>query len=160
MFYINIIFYIHYLSLKGGVSSPQVLSNYINFYGNLIKMADSSLVTLLDALDSYGMTNNTIVVRTADHGEMGLTHGRSRQKYFSAYKEVIDVPLVFSNPLIWPKPVVSDALVGHVDFVPTIASLIGTKPEAIKKAAWAGVDYSSIIEGRAKDVQDYVLFVW
>ena len=35
--------------------------------------------------------------------------------------------MVYYNPKIWPKPVVSDALVSHVDFVPTIAALMGTK---------------------------------
>jgi hypothetical protein len=42
------------------------------------------------------------------------------------------VPLVFSNPIIWPKPVVTNALVSHVDFVPTMASLLGLSRNASK----------------------------
>ena len=43
----------------------------MNFYGNLIKLVDSYLVMLMDTLDELGLTNNTVVIRTADHGEMG-----------------------------------------------------------------------------------------
>ena len=44
---------------------------YLNFYGNLIKLVDSYLVMLMDTLDELGLTKDTVVVRTADHGEMG-----------------------------------------------------------------------------------------
>ncbi len=44
---------------------------FLNFYGNLIKLVDSYLVMLMDTLDELGLTNNTVVIRTADHGEMG-----------------------------------------------------------------------------------------
>ncbi len=51
---------------------------YLNSYGNLLKHADSYLVTLLDALDELGLTDDTLAVRTADHGEMGLSHSAAR----------------------------------------------------------------------------------
>ena len=43
-------------------------------------------------------------MRTADHGEMGLSHGGLRQKAFNAYEETINVPLVVSNPVLFPGP--------------------------------------------------------
>ena len=48
--------------------------------------------------------------------------------------------MVYYNPKIWPKPVVSDALVSHVDFVPTIAALMGTKAKVS--------EHSPLIEAR------------
>ena len=45
---------------------------------------------------------------TADHGEMGLSHGGLRQKMFNAYEETIRVPLVVSNPVLFPEPRESD----------------------------------------------------
>ena len=35
---------------------------------------------------------------------MGLAHGGLRQKAFNAYEETIGVPLVVSNPLLFPRP--------------------------------------------------------
>lgn len=86
-----------------------------------------------------------MVIRTADHGELGLAHGTYRQKHFNVYKEALNVPMVFSNPGLWPRNQTSDALISHVDFVPTIARLIGTPRAAM--APWQGVDYSGIVTG-------------
>ena len=49
--------------------------NYVNFYGNLIKAADAALVEVLDTLDETGLLEDTLIVRTSDHGEMGMAHG-------------------------------------------------------------------------------------
>ena len=61
---------------------------------------------------------------------------------------------------MYPRPVQSDALVSHVDLVPTLASLAGTPNSA--KANWQGVDYSDIVlnHGRGKEPQDYVAFTY
>ena len=72
-----------------------------------------------------GLLENTLVIATADHGEMGTSHGGMRQKNFNFYEESIRVPLVYSNPRLFPKPETNDALVSHVDFLPTLASLVG-----------------------------------
>ena len=99
-----------------------------------------------------------MVIRTADHGELGLAHGTYRQKHFNVYKEALNVPMVFSNPGLWPRNQTSDALISHVDFVPTIARLIGTPRAAM--APWQGVDYSGIVAGKSASVQDYVVFTY
>ena len=44
---------------------------FLNFYGNLIKLVDSYRVMLMDTLDKLGLTKDTVVIRTSDHGEMG-----------------------------------------------------------------------------------------
>jgi len=99
-----------------------------------MKKVDGDLVRLLRELDRLHLTDSTVVIKTADHGEMGMAHGGQYQKMFNAYEETLRVPLVFSNPVMWPKPAVSNALVSHVDFVPTIASLLGA-PKSLSKSA-------------------------
>ena len=71
-----------------------------------------------------GLSDDTLIIRTADHGEMGLAHGGMRQKNFNFYEEATRVPLVYSNPKLYPRPLSTDALVSHVDFLPTLASLV------------------------------------
>ena len=49
-------------------------------------------MVLLDTLANLGLTDETIVVRTADHGEMAMAHGGQRQKMFNMYQESVIVP--------------------------------------------------------------------
>ncbi len=119
------------------------MRNYLNFYGNLMRSSDSYLVNVLDKLEETGLFEDTLIVRTADHGEMGLAHGGLRQKNFNFYEEATRVPLVYSNPKLFPKPHQTEALVSHVDFLPTLASLAAAPKSA--RANWQGVDYSKLV---------------
>lgn len=147
-------------ALSGVLGTPERKRNYLNFYGNLMKVSDQYLVEVLDTLESTGLMENTVVIRTADHGEMGMTHGGMRQKNFNFYEESLRVPLVFSNPRLFPRAQSSDALVSHVDFLPTLAGLFGAPKSA--RADWQGVDYSDAVlhPDAAKPVQDYIVFTF
>jgi arylsulfatase A-like enzyme len=143
----------------GPLPSRQDKLNYINFYGNLMKSSDNYLVDILDTLDELGLRDDTLIIRTADHGEMGLAHGGLRQKNFNFYEESIRVPLIYSNPKLYPEPYSSDALVSHVDFLPTLAGLFDA-PKAVRDD-WQGVDYSNLVlHPSRRPVQDYVVFTY
>jgi arylsulfatase A-like enzyme len=143
----------------GGLRDETEQRNYINFYGNLIKAADAALVDMLDTLEERGLLDNTLIVRTSDHGEMGMAHGGMRQKSFNVYEESLRVPLVFSNPRLFPQARESDALVSHVDLLPTLASLIDA-PDAAR-VEWQGVDYAALVrDPAAPPVQDHVIFTY
>jgi choline-sulfatase len=147
------------MDFAGPLPTPQMKRNYINFYGNLIKSSDAYLVNVLDTLKSRGLLDNTLVIRTADHGEMGLAHGGLRQKNFNVYEESLRVPLVYSNPQLFPTPRESNAIVSHVDFLPTLATLFGAPTAA--RARWQGVDYSALVlDPSATRPQDYTVFTY
>lgn len=151
--------FIKLFALSGPLVTPRRQRRYLNFYGNLMKQADRYLVEILDTLQSNGMTDDTLVIRTSDHGEMGMTHGGMRQKVFNVYEETLRVPLVYSNPRLFPKARRSEQLVSHVDFLPTMAGLLGAPASA--RRAWAGVDYSGHILGTAKgSVQNDIVFTF
>jgi choline-sulfatase len=142
----------------GSLDSDQQ-RNYLNFYGNLMIDSDKKLVSILDALEEQGMLDNTLIIQTSDHGEMGMTHGGQRQKNFNFYEETLRVPLIYSNRKLFPEPTVSHAMVSHVDFLPTLAALFDAPETA--RARWEGVDYSSIVlNPAAPPVQDYVVFTY
>jgi arylsulfatase A-like enzyme len=133
--------------------------NYLNFYGNLMKASDKYLVRILEILESRDLLEKTLVIRTSDHGEMGLAHGGQRQKNFNVYEESLRVPLIYSNPALYPSPQVSDAMVSHVDFLPTLASLFKAPSSAC--ADWQGVDYSTIVlNPQAAAPQKYIVFTY
>jgi len=147
------------LNALGVLETTQEQLNYINFYANLMSFADRQLLSVYRTLEREGFLDSTLIVRTSDHGEMGLAHGGLRQKNFNVYEETLRVPLVFSNPVLFPGAYQSDALVSHVDFLPTLASLVRSP---LVNPDWQGRDYSHIINGRGAglEVQDYTLYTF
>jgi len=144
---------------SGPIPTPKMKRNYLNFYGNLMKSSDAYLVKLLEALQNKGLLENTLVIATADHGEMGTAHGGLRQKNFNFYEESTRIPLVYSNPRLFKEARSSDALVSHVDFLPTLAGLV--EAPAAARAPWQGIDYSQeILGGPAKPAQNYTVFTY
>ncbi|MBM3698140.1 MAG: sulfatase, partial [Actinobacteria bacterium] len=102
----------------GPLRNDRMKRNYRNFYGNLIRASDQYLVDTLAALRSVAtqngasnLLNDSVIVRTADHGEMGLAHGGQRQKNFMMYEEATNIPLVFSNPVLWKRGRTNNALI-------------------------------------------------
>ena len=88
-----------------------------------------------------------MIVRTSDHGELGLSHGGLRQKMFNAYEESIRVPLIVSNPVLFPEARESDALVSLVDLVPTFLGLAGAAPEP---GRFDGHDLGPLMRGQRR----------
>lgn len=136
---------------------------YLNFYGNLMKEVDGHLQRLLDVFSANAagasLREQTLIVRTSDHGEMGMCHGGLRQKAFMCYEEAVRIPLVWSNPVLFPSGRVSPHLVSHVDFLPTVCSLLNVPNWSAHQ--FAGVDYGSLIlDANAPEVQDYILFTY
>jgi choline-sulfatase len=134
----------------GPLRTDEERLEYVNFYAHLHRVIDEQLgrvtAALGDATDPGSLRSRTLIVRCADHGEMGLSHGGLRQKAFNAYEETIHIPLVVSNPVLFPQPAESDALVSLVDVLPTIAGLTGGRLDGRAK----GRDLAPIIAAKAQ----------
>jgi choline-sulfatase len=115
----------------GALRSRESKLAYVNFYAHLQGLVDEKIGRLVEALgdpsDPASLRSRTVVVRTSDHGEMGLSHGGLRQKMFNAYEETLHVPLVISNPVLFPRARETDAMASLVDLVPTLLSLAGAR---------------------------------
>jgi len=116
-------------SFLGPLGDREAQLDYVRFYAHLQRVVDEKVGRLLDALgspdDPASLRSQTVIVRTSDHGEMGLSHGGLRQKMFNAYDETINVPFVVSNPVLFPTAERTDALASLCDVVPTVAALAG-----------------------------------
>ena len=144
----------------GPEKSPTLPANqsaYVNFYAHLQTLADGHVGEILDALDECGLTESTLIVRLADHGEMGMCH-ELREKMYTAYEEAIHVPLIFSNPLLFPEPQETEALASSVDVLPTLARIVGAYD--LYKYAFRGVDLSPVLEDPDAQVQELVHFCY
>ncbi len=98
---------------------------YRSYYLDLIEKVDGHLGLILDALEKKGQTENTIVVYTSDHGDMGGGHRLPFKGPFM-YEELLNVPLVISYPKRLQR-VLSNSLVSLVDIVPTLCDLTGVE---------------------------------
>ncbi len=123
------------------IETAQARNEYVNFYAYLNTVVDKHIMTVLDTLEETGLMDNTIILRFADHGEGGLSHGL-REKAYTVYEEMIHVPLIVHNPKLFPEPRETEAFYDHLDLLPTILDLAGVaNPES----------YAAGQEHRARD---------
>lgn len=146
----------------GFLNTPEKQTNYLNFYANLLRLIDEEIGIFIQELykevDGNKLADQALVIRLADHGEMGMAHGGMRQKAFVAYEEAIRVPLVFSNPLLFPD---TDSykstknLASLIDIMPTLAVITETTPPA-------GLRGTSLLPllNEDKPVQTAILFTY
>ncbi len=93
-------------------------------YLGVISLLDAQVGRLLDALERLGLVNDTVVIYTADHGDMCGGHGMI-DKHFVMYDDVVRVPLIVRWPGHVP-PGKCDAFVLHaLDLATTFCQLAG-----------------------------------
>lgn len=145
--------------LLGVLWDDEMKLNYLNFYGYLLSKIDGEIGKFIDVLydDTRGsrMADDAVVIRLADHGEMGMSHGGMRQKAFVAYEEALRIPMVISNPIVFPEGKKSKELSSLIDIFPTISDIIGVKKDSNAR----GESLIPIIE-EGRSVQDAILFTF
>jgi len=136
-----------------------------DFYINSIRSVDRQVAILLDELDSLGLTGDTIVVYTADHGEGGGAHGLRGKGPF-AYEETSHVPMYVVHPDVSGGRT-CNALTSHIDIVPSLLAFAGVDRARLGELAGRelpGKDFTPLLnapESAAVDaVRDAVLFTY
>ena len=97
-----------------------------NYYLNCLRDVDRNIATVLAELDAAGLTDKTIVILTADHGDMDGAH-QLHAKGAVSYREQNHVPLIIAHPAI-PGGRQCRAITSHVDIAPTVVGLAGAAP--------------------------------
>jgi arylsulfatase A-like enzyme len=100
---------------------------YLEFYLYLQYLVNIEVSSILSRVYECGLDQNTIIVFTSDHGELGGAHGGQLEKWHNAYQESIHVPAIVSSPLVNPDAELRsiDAHSTHVDWIPTLLGLAG-----------------------------------
>jgi arylsulfatase A-like enzyme len=125
-----------------------------NYYYNCIRDCDQEVVRVLDSLKANGMDKNTIIVFTADHGELGGNH-QMRGKGNCAYRQQNHLPLMIVHPA-YPGGKTCKAVTSQIDLAPTLLALTGAAATALKKAGadLKGRDFSALMGAPDKALFD------
>ena len=111
-------------------------------YLGLVTLVDQSIGAILGCLDRFGLSANTIVVHTSDHGDsLGAHHLFAKEVMF---EEAARVPFLIRLPgqkrrKLIPQPV------SHIDLVPTLLDFLGQP----KHPKCAGKSLLPVIHGEA-----------
>ena len=121
-----------------------------NYYLNCLRDVDRNIVAVLDELDAAGLTDRTIVILTADHGDMDGSH-QLHAKGAAAYREQNNVPLIIAHPG-YAGGRTCRALTSHVDVAPTLLGLTGADPakRSAIGSSLPGKDFSVLLADPAK----------
>jgi len=109
---------------------------------------DDCFCRLLDTIDAAGLTEDTIIVFTSDHGDTLHAHGSISPKQ-QPWDESIRVPLLIRVPSKFGGRVGSSTFpIGIVDLMPTCLALCGQPiPTGVQ-----GIDRSGLILGTSPEI--------
>lgn len=97
------------------------------FYVYLQHLVNLEMTQVLQRLDLEGLSEDTIVVFTSDHGSYAMSHNQMVQKFYAAYEEATRVPFVVSGPRVNPGNQILEVTqpTSHIDLAPTLLGLAG-----------------------------------
>ncbi|MFC2081524.1 sulfatase-like hydrolase/transferase [Bacteroidota bacterium] len=124
-----------------------------NYYA-LVTEIDHWVGQILEILDELGLTENTIVIFTSDHGEMLGSHGMREKNVF--YEESAHVPLMIRYPEAIKRETVLDDYVTNLDLFSTILDYTGLG-ENVRSD---GRSLRDLIEGQESDRPEYIVTEW
>ncbi len=123
-----------------------------NYYG-MISLIDHNVGRILTVLDELGLSDNTIVIFTADHGEWLGDHGLLL-KGPMLYDGLLRVGCIARGPGIKQQQVV-DEPISTVDLAPTFHDYSGISPELLQH----GKSLRPLLEGKSEP-RDFARSEW
>ena len=91
-------------------------------YSADISVIDDAVGDIVAALEAKGMLDDTWIIYTSDHGEMGGNHGLMSKCVL--YRPAVRVPLIIRPPA-GCAPRLADGLVDHIDVPATVRAIAG-----------------------------------
>lgn len=130
-------------------------SNRTRYRGHLAMISgiDEAVGMVAAALEQKGVLDNTIIVFTADHGDMLFSHNWPNNKG-RPENESLHVPLMIR----WPtgiRPGTTDMLIGTLDLMPTLLGLMNITPPNTCQGQNLSKQISRHRNGRQKQIPIY-----
>ncbi len=132
-------------------------------YGDILMELDYNIGRVLDALSKAGVAENTVVILSGDNGAVtdGIGGGSTGpwRGGFTGYEGGLRTV----GMIRWPQKIkagrVSDEIFSSLDWMPTLASLIGEKKRIPDDRPIDGIDQSAFITGGQENSdREHILF--
>ena len=137
--------------LAGYPRTPEEVKANIVAYYAMITQLDEQIGRVLEALDKKELTENTIIVFSADNGLAVGQHGLMGKQ--NLYEHSVHVPLIFKGKGI-AKGESRDAMAYLYDIYPTLCELAGVEvPSTVE-----GLSLKPVIENTVKSVRESMFF--
>ncbi|WP_136480775.1 sulfatase family protein [Cognatitamlana onchidii] len=125
--------------LKRGDHGVEKRLDQATDYFASVNGVDDQIGRVIEKLKEKGLYENTIIVFSADHGEMLGSQGLMHKNVW--FKEAYKIPLIIHYPKK-VKPKHEDLLISVPDYMPTLLGLMNLNTEIPK--AVEGIDYSDV----------------
>lgn len=117
------------------------LTEWMRVYYAMVANLDDNIGRLIEAIKQKGLSENSIIVFTSDHGELFGAHGRRAKNIF--YEEAVRVPFLIKWKAHLEEGGKREVCLNTVDIMPTLLTMMGLPvPEEVE-----GADYSACIKG-------------
>lgn len=139
-------------------------------YADCIAEMDYRVGQVLDAIKEAGIEDNTIVIFSSDNATGGLgggsgagggSNGPFRGNFFyTPFEGSMRVPAIVRWPGKVPSGVVTEEMLGAVDWLPTLAGLVGASSLVPKDRPIDGKDASAFMLGKSDTTgrESYMFF--
>ncbi|QZE15225.1 sulfatase-like hydrolase/transferase [Halosquirtibacter laminarini] len=122
----------------------------------MVRYADHILGKIVNAVDSLGLRENTIIFWTTDNGTsgniIGHIHGRPVRGGKTCLSENgINAPLIVSAPGMIKPNQVSDELIDFTDMMPTFCDLAGASMD--RNYSYDGYSFAPILKGETSETE-------
>lgn len=110
---------------------PHDVEGLTALYDGEVHRVDRLVGGLTGLLEAFGLTDRTLIIVTADHGQEFMEHGGYTYGH-TLYDEVLHVPLIIAGAGVSSPGQVVETAVGLLDVAPTVAEIAGSSlaPEA------------------------------
>lgn len=129
----------------------QLRRNIAVYYG-MISFLDHQVGLILDSLDRLGLSDNTLVLFSSDHGHFLGQHGLIAKGAFH-FEDMLRVPTIVRFPGAIPANATNSSLFSLVDLAPTVLAAAGIEPPGWMQ----GVNQLPCWTGDAPRCRDHVI---
>lgn len=125
----------------------------------MVKLVDDQVGRILETLESQGLMEDTVILFTADHGDMLGDHFRIQKSV--PYKEASTVPLGIYHP-DHSHGLTSNTPISLIDVTATILDIAGIDPLQALSKDWPAfnnivpcISFMPIVDGSKESIRDY-----
>jgi arylsulfatase A-like enzyme len=135
------------------VHNRQIINNQVSIegYASAVSGVDDGVGAIMDALDEYGLSEDTLVIYASDQGLCGGHHGMwgmgDHSRPLHTFEEAIHIPLIFRHQGQMSAGVTVDHRTCNYDFMPSLLDYLHLGEKTLDVSP--GRNYGPVLRGES-----------